>query len=294
MVANPLPCQEFVELVTAYEERRLRTDRRRKYEEHVLVCPACRMYRDQMQQTTRMLARLGPPDRRRPESQPLSEVDDSRPDATIRAFKFLEGGRIGPFSGERWPEPGGIDDRAWVRARDEADLCANGIHACRIADLPYWVNDELWVVELGGILLEDENKLVARCGRLVARVSAWNDTAKQRFGNACLHVARESTMTVLREGDLDHATALAEPEAPDDIATLLAALGHGDLTPPQQAARSYLEFAVAFRDAPASIGFLAAVAAEHADGPRAGELERQRQGRWLDEELHLSELLSAD
>jgi len=58
------------------------------------------------------------------------------------AYKFLRSGRIGPFSGYRWPEPG-----AWVDASG-TDPCRRGVHACRTADLPWWLADELWEIEL--------------------------------------------------------------------------------------------------------------------------------------------------
>jgi hypothetical protein len=54
------------------------------------------------------------------------------------AYEFLRSGRIGPFSGFSWPEPG-----IWVKADTGAELCRAGIHACRALDLPWWLVDEL-------------------------------------------------------------------------------------------------------------------------------------------------------
>ena len=61
------------------------------------------------------------------------------------AYKFLRSGRIGPFSAFRWPEPG-----VWVHAQRDLVACQRGIHACRPSDLPWWLADELWEIELDG------------------------------------------------------------------------------------------------------------------------------------------------
>ena len=56
-------------------------------------------------------------------------------------FKFLAAGARAPFTRFRWPSPG-----SWVSApEDRAEVW---IHACRRRDLPYWLDDELWRVEL--------------------------------------------------------------------------------------------------------------------------------------------------
>ena len=58
------------------------------------------------------------------------------------AYKFLALGAVGRFSGFVWPRP---DTRhyQWVTT-DRVELCNSGIHACRLQDLPFWLDDELW------------------------------------------------------------------------------------------------------------------------------------------------------
>jgi len=75
------------------------------------------------------------------------------------AYKFLRAGRIGPFSAFRWPEPG-----VWVHAPTDLAACKRGIHACRPGDLPWWLADELWEIELDGRVEPDEHKIVASPG----------------------------------------------------------------------------------------------------------------------------------
>ena len=52
-------------------------------------------------------------------------------EATVRAYKFLAPGAVGPFSGFAWPTgtPG-----PWVEAVPHT--CATGVHACLVEDLP--------------------------------------------------------------------------------------------------------------------------------------------------------------
>ena len=64
----------------------------------------------------------------------------------MRAYKFLRPGAVGPFSGHRWPVPAGGDPGAWVEAAGGPALC-RGVHGCRVADLPWWVQEELWEAE---------------------------------------------------------------------------------------------------------------------------------------------------
>jgi len=97
----------------------------------------------------------------------------------VTAYKFLEAGAVSPFAGFRWP----LDE--WVDAAG-ADPCRRGIHACRIRDLPFWLNDELWEIELDGDIVEQERKVVAPRGRLVRRVDGWNRDVLHEFGSSVL------------------------------------------------------------------------------------------------------------
>jgi len=59
MVASrEMPCQELVELITAYLDRSLSDVDRVRFEEHLQSCRHCRTYLEQMRQTIRALGRL--------------------------------------------------------------------------------------------------------------------------------------------------------------------------------------------------------------------------------------------
>lgn len=160
------------------------------------------------------------------------------------AYKFLCAGRIGAFSGFAWPEA------EWVEAAPEP--CRSGVHACEPADLPYWLNAELWEIELEEPI-RDARKLVAPRGRLRRRIDGWDGEARQRFADACVERLR-------RLGESADAAAAYVPDA-----ERRAGLGHA-----------------------AMVAFIGARAAELAGGPASYEAERGHQADWLVERLALA------
>ena len=103
----------------------------------------------------------------------------------MRALKALRSGAVGPFSGFRWPTPGD-GPGAWVEAEAGLSPCASGIHACLPAQLPAWLQDELWEIELGGEITMLERKVVGERGRLLRRVDEWDERVLAEYGEACL------------------------------------------------------------------------------------------------------------
>jgi hypothetical protein len=108
-----------------------------------------------------------------------------------RAYKVLGDGRS-RFTGWEWPLPQGDAPGAWVHASPgPVALCANGIHACTVEQLPQWLGDELWIIELDGELLRTEAALVASRGRLVAPVGEWDAGRRRAFAQDCAQRARQ-------------------------------------------------------------------------------------------------------
>jgi anti-sigma factor RsiW len=58
MQPSDLTCQELVELVTEYLENCMAPDERVRFEAHIMVCPGCRTYLEQMRQTIHAMGRL--------------------------------------------------------------------------------------------------------------------------------------------------------------------------------------------------------------------------------------------
>lgn len=103
----------------------------------------------------------------------------------MQAFKFLKRGAIGPVSGFAWPVPAKGAPGAWVDTGAEPSVCTQGVHACTEEQLAYWVNQELWAVELDGELTDAPDCVVAPRGRLLGPVQAWIDGGAKRFVDAC-------------------------------------------------------------------------------------------------------------
>ncbi|MGZ6124091.1 MAG: hypothetical protein ACXWLR_03970 [Myxococcales bacterium] len=161
----------------------------------------------------------------------------------VIAFKFLRAGGIAPFSEFHWTRG------TWVEAPVNGGP-GTGIHGCRVAHLPYWVDDELWRVELEGDAVERKTQLEARRGRLISRVDAWDPRA---FAGACASRAREYA-------------ARAPSAEMDDYA------------------------AKAARGMAGNSGFMAAVAAVAAqERESAFADERAWQARWIAESLRLQD-----
>lgn len=78
-----------------------------------------------------------------------------------------------------------------MRANGQIGLCVNGIHASSTAQLPQWLGDEVWEVELGGEILRTEPALVAARARLVRRIEEWHAGARLAFCEDCALRARD-------------------------------------------------------------------------------------------------------
>jgi anti-sigma factor RsiW len=58
-MTNELTCKELVEIVTDYFEGRMPPRERLRFEEHLLVCPGCTAYVEQMRDTIMLVGVLG-------------------------------------------------------------------------------------------------------------------------------------------------------------------------------------------------------------------------------------------
>jgi predicted anti-sigma-YlaC factor YlaD len=53
-----LTCADIVKLITDYDEGRLTPEERRRFEEHVSICPPCRSFLTQMRTTAELVGEL--------------------------------------------------------------------------------------------------------------------------------------------------------------------------------------------------------------------------------------------
>jgi hypothetical protein len=133
----------------------------------------------------------------------------------VIAYTFLGAGRLEPFSGFAWPEPG-----SWLEARAELDGCLSGIHALRPEALLGWIDDELWACELGGAIDDDGEMLAAGRGRLLERIERWNKHSAYDFARTCAARGRELVVGALRgEGHETQARELDSLDAMSFVTT---------------------------------------------------------------------------
>jgi hypothetical protein len=167
----------------------------------------------------------------------------------VIAYKFLRPDGSSVFTRFRWPLPDG-GPGAWVDA--PVDPCRSGIHACRAADLPYWMGRSLYEIELDGEIVQEPTKVIASRARLLRRVGAWSDDLRDAYTRMCADRAHELARAAPRLGGWD---AVVEPSVPEG---------------------------------PALLGFVAARIAEERGGVAAYHAERAQQAEWLRRRLALS------
>ena len=176
----------------------------------------------------------------------------------MRAFKFLRPGATGMFSGVTWPEAG-----TWLEAPAfETGVCRSGVHACTPAQLPLWMAEELWTIELRDPVRFTPAKVVARAGRLLVRVDRWDAEAASAFAADCTQRVR----------------ALAARRADDRLAAYAADAEAYCLADPATPGRPR---------AAALAGMIAAHAFHTAGGLMSARDERARQSAWLTAQLGL-------
>jgi hypothetical protein len=202
------------------------------------------------------------------------------------AYKFLRAGRIGPFSEFRWPDPG-----VWVRTVEDPVACRRGIHACRTRDLPWWLGEELWEIELDGEVRTYEHKLAAPAGRLRSRIDGWTAACARDFAAACAWRARDRAVEALARAQQQQAAAeLASSGSLDALLVVARRLA-------EQLPESRISLTIAAdgavraltASAPTS-AYIAAHAAGRLDGSAGYAAERSWQSDWLVTRLGLRSL----
>ena len=106
----------------------------------------------------------------------------------------------------KWHLPKKKKDGTWTPGKwmpeieGELELCENGYHICRTADLVHWLDEAIFEVEYDGEIVEDDNKCVVRKARLLRRVESWNKKSARLFAADCA----------------EHVLHIYEKEFPDD------------------------------------------------------------------------------
>jgi hypothetical protein len=114
----------------------------------------------------------------------------------------------------------------WHRVRGPLVPCENGLHLCRTQDLLNWLGPAIFLAEARMERIDDDDKLVVRKARLVARIETWTERSARLFAVACARRALERERAAGHNPDgashaLDVATMYADGQATKE--TLAAA-----------------------------------------------------------------------
>lgn len=216
----------------------------------------------------------------------------------MRAYVFLGQGATGLFDGRRWPTPG-TEPGEWVSGSASGP---DAVRAYAIGELPYWIDDELWRIEVAGDVFHDAHLTRASRGRLCERVERWDDDAAHAMAFDCARRARDAAGGVLRAaGHHAEADALDSCDLPPALEEE-ARRAEKRLEGAAERAVAYVADAVLYaRDAPTPGGAAAVsayisaravgCAAPAEDYASAFAAEREWQAEWLCRRLGLSPLV---
>jgi hypothetical protein len=186
----------------------------------------------------------------------------------VRLYVFLSSGRESFLTGVRWPAPESGGPAAWVETG--ADAPDDGVRGYEVGDLTWWLDEELWELELDGELRPARNSLLAERGRLLRRVDSWTPEVAEELTEACVERIREHAAEARQSG------ATVEAEQYDGLAS---------------DAVVYAQDGGGARGAGVAAYIAAhAVAGANRDAPgyqRRFDLEREWQAAWLKARLSL-------
>jgi hypothetical protein len=124
----------------------------------------------------------------------------------MHAFRFLAKGAMSVSSQIAWSKPQRGRPGEWLGRGTEGTR--RGVLAHRVDDLPYWVHDELYRVELRGPIEELSTGILARELRLCAQIDEWTEATRFDFGHDCIVQLQQRAADLAREQAVDWAHAL--------------------------------------------------------------------------------------
>lgn len=153
----------------------------------------------------------------------------------ITVWKCTRANGLPIYSSKALPQPRGKKPGAWHDVGCNPIPCVIGVHGCRtLVDMLRggWLNEELYVAELRGPIVNAEDKVAGRSGRLCYRIEAWNEQTARLFAADCaetvahLHPIVAPTVRAVRRC----AFGLASPSdlvAAEDAAEVAAEVAAG-------------------------------------------------------------------
>lgn len=110
----------------------------------------------------------------------------------MKYYKVLDSMGRSCFGGNaQWSLPQRNEDGTWVpgewmpEVEGNLGLCANGYHVVTLEQLPRWLGDRIFEVEIGKEVVHDDDKSVVRTCRLTRECEGWNDRTARLFACDC-------------------------------------------------------------------------------------------------------------
>jgi hypothetical protein len=211
----------------------------------------------------------------------------------VRAYAFLDAAATDYVSGVRWPVPDEPGPGAWLEAGAGPPL--RGYSADQLL---WWLDQQLWEVELDGDVRETDRSILGARGRLLTPVHAWtSDVARELTADCALRLRDRSVAALEADGRAAAAAVLAAAGGLEPIAEAAASAasgeGGGSLLAGYTA--DLVRSASSMPDPARGAAVAARIAAHaHAGGDEGKQgyeeayaEERARQGEWLRTRLEL-------
>lgn len=151
-------------------------------------------------------------------------------------YACLSEGAVAFLCGWRWPRPSNEKPGPWVQA--DLDAPREAIRGVPLEQLPWWLDDELWEIELAGDTAVVGRAVTGDRARLLRPVEAWTADVARELVSACEQRVREAGLDEYAADVVLYAQDAGRPAAAAGVAAYIAAhaLAGGD-----QAAVSYEE-----------------------------------------------------
>ena len=142
----------------------------------------------------------------------------------MRAYAFLDPTATDYVSGVRWPVPGDRGPGAWLEPGADSPL--RGYPADQLL---WWLDQQLWEVELAGDVHDTGRSLLGERGRLLAPVDAWTpDVARELTTDCALRLRDRAVVALEVDGMNADADTLRAASDLESIAEAAAAAAAGE------------------------------------------------------------------
>ena len=142
----------------------------------------------------------------------------------MHAYAFLDPTATDYVSGVRWSVPDGRGPGAWLEAGAGSRL--RGYPADQLL---WWLDQQLWEVELAGDVQETNRSVLGTRGRLLAPVDAWTpDVACELTTDCALRLRERAVVALEADGRRAAAADLGAAGDPEAIAEAAAVAASGE------------------------------------------------------------------